>query len=49
VPLYRFSTARPEASLYHSCEALHAKEITVGVAQTYIDVPLGLAGFARGN
>jgi hypothetical protein len=24
---------------------LHAKEITAGVAQTYIDAPLGLAGF----
>jgi hypothetical protein len=45
VYLYRFSTAGPEASWYHYCEALHGKEIMVGVAQTYLDVPLGLAGF----
>lgn len=43
--LYRFSTVGPEAYLYRSCEALHAKEATVGVAQTYIDTRLGLPDF----
>lgn len=33
VSLYRFSAAGLEASLYHYCEALHAKEITAGVAR----------------
>lgn len=33
VSLYYFSEAGPEAASYHYYEALHGKEITVGVVQ----------------
>jgi hypothetical protein len=45
VSLYYFSRAGPEASSYHYYEALHGKDIHVGVVQSYVDVPLGLADF----
>jgi hypothetical protein len=45
VSLYYFSTAGPEASIYHYYEALHGKMISLPVVQGYIDVPLGIADF----
>jgi len=47
VSLYYFSTAGPTASSYHYYEALHGEDVTLGVVQSYIDVPLGIADFPK--
>ena len=44
--MYIFSKAGPDAASYIYYEALHdTTEITVPVAQGYIDVPLGISDF----